>query len=164
MVIKQELSNSLYCIIFTNCHVSVIFLLVLFSNRLARFYNRPELDSVIVYDVTCDSQSSRIATDCLFNIVTGRCDQRLNVTCPVPANCTNGDLRLSGGNTTLEGRLDVCNHGFWQGVYYAAKFNRIEPEFNTHNWSHVNTMVACRQLGLPWECKSMVKILKLFII
>ena len=49
-------------------------------------------------------------------------------------NCTENDIRLVGGTSPLEGRVEVCVNGDWGTV--------------THdNWDYRDASVACRQLG-----------------
>ncbi len=49
--------------------------------------------------------------------------------------CTQGAIRLQGGNTT-QGRVEICNNHIWGTVC-------------DDNWDRTDAMVACRQLGLP---------------
>ena len=57
---------------------------------------------------------------------------------------TDGDLRLRGGNSTHQGRLELCSQGIW---------GTVEDDFFLYYWSSTEAMVVCRQLGYPWECK-----------
>ena len=49
--------------------------------------------------------------------------------------CTHGDIRLAGGNTSLEGRVEVCYDGVWGTVCSSG-------------WANAEAGVVCRQLGL----------------
>lgn len=55
-------------------------------------------------------------------------------------NCTDGDIRLHGGSSSISGILLVCANGVWGTVcsYY---------------WDNDDNTVACRQLGLHSESK-----------
>ncbi len=48
--------------------------------------------------------------------------------------CNNGDLRLRGGNTELEGRVELCWNETWGTICDGF-------------WSANDANVACRQLG-----------------
>ena len=63
---------------------------------------------------------------CLFNICTEHTGTR--------ENCTDGDLRLRGGTTFREGRLEICYERQWGTVC-------------DNNWEAQDAQVACRQLG-----------------
>ena len=58
-----------------------------------------------------------------------------NLVCTV-IGCTDGDLRLAGGNTTLEGRVEFCYLGEWIRVL-------VCPD----EWDDVDASVVCGQLG-----------------
>ena len=53
---------------------------------------------------------------------------------PVVSDCVNGDVRLVGGPTPLEGTVEVCRNKVWGGVCMSGFYN-----------SDAN--VVCHQLG-----------------
>lgn len=50
------------------------------------------------------------------------------------SNCTNGDVRLMGGASDNEGRVEVCYGRTWGTVC-------------DNGWSHHDGNIVCRQLG-----------------
>lgn len=50
------------------------------------------------------------------------------------AACTQGSIRLVGGTSAQEGRVEVCNNNAWGTVCDDA-------------FTNVDAQVACRQLG-----------------
>ena len=51
-----------------------------------------------------------------------------------PVSCVTGDIRLIGGSTGNEGRLEVCINEMWGTVC-------------SQRWGASDTRVACKQLG-----------------
>ena len=49
-------------------------------------------------------------------------------------NCTNGEIKLVGGGTRYEGRVEVCYDGVWGAVCPIS-------------WDSNDAKVVCRQLG-----------------
>ena len=66
--------------------------------------------------------------------------------------CNDGDLRLVGGASVREGRIEVCIYGLWGSVcgYHVLPLtNSISRVF-----SDTDAMVACRQLGFSSDGQS----------
>ena len=60
----------------------------------------------------------------------------------VPKECENGDIRLVGGSTNREGRVELCFNDVWGTV-----------SDDSYYWDHRDAVVVCRQLGFSSSCK-----------
>ena len=55
--------------------------------------------------------------------------------CPdLRQECTDGDVRLQSGRSTLEGRVEICMDSVWGTVC-------------DDGWTSLDARVVCRQLG-----------------
>ena len=59
----------------------------------------------------------------------------------VNSSCTEGAVRLAGGETVMEGRVEVCHSHTWWAIHGSLR------------WDYWDAMVVCRQLHYPSNCK-----------
>ena len=58
-------------------------------------------------------------------------------------NFCNGDVRLVGGNSVSEGRVEICYNGVWGSICY-------------YGWTNIDAAIVCRQLGFQKESKQTI--------
>ena len=89
---------------------------------------------ILLDDVQCTGTELSLV-DCPYDRHTGDCSHSkdASVECE-PLSCNNGDLRLVGGQTTMEGRVEICWNETWGTVCDGF-------------WSSNDARVACKQLG-----------------
>ena len=63
-----------------------------------------------------------------------------NAPCYCTADCDDGDVRLSEGETEWEGRVEVCLSQRWGTVSSAG-------------WTEANNLVVCNALGYDFNGK-----------
>ena len=91
--------------------------------------------------VNCTGEEARLDS-CAFSAVSPGTKSRndAGVICQAPetppANCTTGGVRLVGGETELEGRVEVCVNNAW-GTVCDSTFSMDE------------SAIICNQTGLP---------------
>ena len=94
------------------------------------------MDDIWLDEVQCTGSELRLI-DCPANAIgIHNCghSEDAGVRC-AGTTCTQGAIRLQGGNTT-QGRVEVCNNNVWGTVCDDL-------------WGTPDAQVACRQLGLP---------------
>ena len=57
----------------------------------------------------------------------------------------NGDVRLVGGNSVSEGRVEMCYNGVWGSICI-------------HGWDNSDAGIVCRQLGFQGESKLTIEL------
>ena len=60
----------------------------------------------------------------------------------VSSGCTEGGVRLTGGETVMEGRVEVCHNQTWWAVSSSSSY-----------WNYSDATVVCRHLHYPANCK-----------
>ena len=58
----------------------------------------------------------------------------------ITGDCTDGEVRLVGGESEFEGRVEVCLNNRWGTV-------------SSNGWTQTNTEVVCNDLGYEYSGK-----------
>ena len=74
-----------------------------------------------------DTLIKTIQTICFHHLATSSCDE--------------GGVRLAGGETGVEGRVEVCNNQTWWAVSGSSSY-----------WGYRDASVVCRHLHYPANC------------
>lgn len=56
-------------------------------------------------------------------------------------DCTQGDVRVVGSDSTSYGTVEVCVNGIWGLI-------------TDNNWDDIDSIVICRQLGFEYNLNS----------
>ena len=62
----------------------------------------------------------------------------------VNSGCTEGDVRLAGGETAMEGRVEVCHNQTWWAVRGSSY------------WDYRDATVVCKHLHYTANCKRVI--------
>ena len=91
-------------------------------------------------DVACTGTENQL-TSCVYN-PDNNCahSEDAGIICS-EAQCTNGEVRLIGGSSDLEGRVEICYLGVWGTVC-------------DDSWDGLDARVVCKSLGYPYTGES----------
>jgi hypothetical protein len=103
------------------------------ANAYSNAYFGQGIIPILMTNVGCSGTESRLL-DCSYSSSTGGCYHSDDAGVRCQYRCTHGDVRIVGGSSNMEGRVEVCVSGAWGTVC-------------DDSWSHVDANVVCRQLG-----------------
>lgn len=129
--------------------IFVIFIIIVsFSQSCCSGISRRNTGNLTLYSISCTGNSDFFTQDCSYGLIPGysgggcNLQHELIIGCYLQSTCTQNNIRLVGGNSSLEGRVEMCYQNLWGAIVYQS-----------YAWDANDAMVVCRQLGLPWECK-----------
>ncbi len=64
----------------------------------------------------------------------------------VRESCTENSIRLFNGTSPYSGTVQICRQSVWGTI-------------NSNSWTVNVSRVACRQLGLPTDCKCVARVI-----
>ncbi|XP_041379071.1 deleted in malignant brain tumors 1 protein-like [Gigantopelta aegis] len=91
------------------------------------------IGSVYLDDVQCSGSETSLLS-CTYDSNTADCTHSSDAGVRCQAPCTNGDLRLVGGNVEQEGRVEICIGNIWGTVC-------------DDYWGNTDAQVVCGKLG-----------------
>jgi len=93
---------------------------------------------IFLDDVQCTSSSSQLLECSSRPILSHDCLHSADAGVGCEAQCTDGQLRLAGGNIENEGRVEICISNRWGTVC-------------DNSWGNTDAAVVCQQLGYSSE-------------
>ena len=122
--------NTIYLLLYSvnllHCLLIHFYVVLISSYNYSGSYN-----GFNAFNVSCVGSEQELL-NCSHSTRTASCSRTVAVNCN--SSCTHGDMRLVGGRTPSEGRMEVCVNGLWKIV--------CDSSFGTND-----VKVACRHLG-----------------
>jgi hypothetical protein len=107
--------------------------------------------SIWLDNVQCAGTESRLA-DCPANTVgLHNCAHSEDAGVRCGTICSEGNIRLVNGATSMQGRVEICHSNEWGTVCDDL-------------WDANNAIVVCRQVGLPTTSKLMIRYRRSYVV
>ena len=120
---------------FTNAHFGQGTTPILVDDVACTVYESRLIDCPYDSNVADCTHSDDAGVQCVPRELNSYWNITISSTTPIyVTGCTHGSIRLRGGPTSINGRVEVCLNGDWGTVC-------------DDGWSTVDSNVACRQLG-----------------